>query len=154
MLFKLTYMCCTFDLFHKLLYESNAQGRAFWNLASWYPFSLSPNGEETGREGIELLQRARLLPSHSCLARLDLGAGGHHPFSRSSRWESRLFFLGHWLALFTPSHLPGFHPCSWLSGGRRGHSNPPTTRADVAGEGSAIALRFPHPALTTFLLNS
>lgn len=50
------------------------------------------------------------------------------------------FFPGHWRTLSTPSHLLGFHPGSRLCGGRQGHSNPPTTRADVAGEGGARLL--------------
>lgn len=60
-------------------------------------------------------------------------------------------FPGHWRTLFTPSHLLGFHPGSRPSGGRQGHSNPPTTRADVAGEGTT-ALPSQQQALSKFLL--
>lgn len=140
--------------FEKLLFESNSMGRGFVKRdlpRRRFPFPSS--GEGTREKGIELLRRPRLPPtSRSCLAKLDLGAGDLHPSPRSSRWEGGWFFPGHWRTLSSPSHLLWFHAGSRLSGGRQGHSNPPTTRADVAGEGGAIALPFQYPALTRFLL--
>lgn len=107
---------------------------------------LLPNGEGTRKEGTELLRRTKPPPtSRSCLASLDL-AGGLHPSPRSGRWEGGWFFPGHWRTLSAPSHLFRFHPGSRLSGGRQGHSNPPTTRADVAGEGGTIAVPFQRPS--------
>lgn len=115
---------------------------------------LRPDGRGQGKEGIELLRRAKPPPtSRSCLARPDLEAGGLHPTPRSSRWEGGRFFPGHWRTLSIPSHLFRFHPGSRLSGGRQGHSNPPTTREDVAGEGGPLLFLSSTEDLPGFLLN-
>lgn len=141
------------DLFHKLMFESSrvGWGKGFLkpNLPRT-PLSSSPppDGRGQGKEGIELLWRARPPPtSRSCLARPDLEAGGLHPTPRSSRWEGGWFFPGHWRTLSIPSHLFRFHPGSRLSGGRQGHSNPPTTREDVAGRGGGACCPFPAPKI-------
>lgn len=84
-------------------------------------------------------QSCLLLPQLS--SQLDLWAGGS-TLAQIQSWEGEWLFPGHWRTLFTPSHLLGFHPGSRLSGGRQGHSNPPTTGADVAGEGTTTALPF------------
>lgn len=145
------------DLFHKLMFESSRVGRGRGFLKPDLSRSHSPlplDGRGQGTEGTELLRRARPPPtSRSCLARPDLEVGGLQPTPRSSRWEGGWFFPGHWRTLSTPCHLFRFYPGSRLSGGRQGHSNPPTTREDVAREGGPLLSFSSTEDLPRFLLN-
>lgn len=83
--------------------------------------------------------RGRLPLPRSCLPRPDLlPEAGVSPLALTQAVGEWVAFSGSPATLSTPSHLLVFHPGCRLPGGRQGHSNPPTTRADVAGEGAQL----------------